>query len=115
MPATLMGAYPQSLCMPPRQTINTHTALLICLNLLVLAGIKDIWQLQAEPWTPSSRGSSRRFPASFCKRSRAAFNYTATMAPIPPSPQHLLLRVGVLGSARTPPPTTLREVMAWAV
>ena len=47
MPATLMGAYPQFLCVPPS---NTQ---LLSLNPLALAGIKDVWQLPAEPWTSS--------------------------------------------------------------
>ena len=74
MLAALMGTNPQSLCMPPS---NTQ---LLSLNLLALAGIKDIWKLPAEPLTPNSRSSSR---ASICRRSRAAimFNYLVTVGP----------------------------------
>ena len=58
--------------MPPS---NTQ---LLSLNLLALAGVKDIWQLPAEPLTPSSRSSSR---ASICRRNRAAFIYLVTVGP----------------------------------
>ena len=72
MSATLTRAWRQSFSM---RASNTQ---LLSLNPLALAGIKDIWPLPAEPWTPSSRSSSQ---ASICTRSRAAFNYLVTMGP----------------------------------
>ena len=53
MPATLMGTWRQSFSLSPS---NTQ---LLSLNPLFLPGIKDVWQLPADTWRPSSRFSSR--------------------------------------------------------
>ena len=63
MPATLTRAYPQSFAM---RASNTQ---LLSFKPLALAGIKDIWKLRADTWTPTSHTSSR---ASNYTRTRAA-------------------------------------------
>ena len=63
MPATWMGTWRQSFSKSPS---NTQ---LLSFKPLVLAGIKDIWQLRADTWTPTSHTSSR---ASNYTRTRAA-------------------------------------------
>ena len=74
VPATLAGTYPQSFGFAMCPSITQ----LLSFKPLVLAGINDIWQLPAEPWTRSSRLSSR---ASICTLSRAAINDMVTMGP----------------------------------